>query len=417
MARAERLSWHFQILMGLLFAISALPASSSADDLSRINGIYRGTIGQEQVVLEMGARPAGKEAGNTGDSQDPKVYPIEGRYFYRQHGVDIHLVGMSLGDESIRLREYRRVPDDEFTAEWRLNVQGDRAAGTFCKCDLGEPSRPAGSLLKVSLRRISHEFHSESEMAEPGLYEQLLLDFPLASGPEIKVNEEIGYEMQSDSRFKVSRPRLMRFPDSAVMTRINREMAGELKEDRLHAAANLSEAQFGAALGGFYDEKVTVTFLPPYILSILVYRSWFWGGAHPNIDYYVDNYDLRAGKRFDLNSAFKTAGGGTAEEQLAEVLAKLYMRHYVNPPPLSAPEDCSQVLRRIISDHQTLVEWFSPQKVTLFLAQDGLVVFPASPYAYIGCSSDNPIPYNELTPFVRKNTPFYLLLNMNSARH
>lgn len=399
-----------------LFAMASFARELPSDDRSKsVNGIYRGTLGREQIVVEIGEVPANAANENNGDTEDQTTYPIRGRYFYRRYGVDIPLVGMWLADGSLRLREYKRRFVDKFTAEWRLTFKGDQAYGKFCKCDLSDASAYEKPLQKISLKRISREFHW-LDGSGPDLYDTMVLDFPLVDGPEIQVSPEISDVMRSDPRFKVSRPHLTRFPDATVMGRINHDMVAELRWDRRQATANLSQAQKEATLGGFYDETTTVSFFPPYVLSILVYRSWYWGGAHPNINYYVDNYDLRTGKRFDLNNAFKTASGNTAEEELAEVLAKLYMRNYVKPPPQSAPEDCGQMLRRITSDQQSLVEWFSPQHATLFLAQDGLMVIPAAPYAFSGCSSGNPIPYNELTPFVRKNTPFYLLLNMKAAK-
>ena len=412
MSEERRLRLCFETLAGFLVATTVLVYPLSANDSgSPINGIYRGTIGRQPIVLEIGVDLPREDNKNNSDSQDRKTYPIEGRYFYRRHGVDIHLVGMWLGDDTLRLREYRRAPDDEFGAEWRLRIRGDSAVGTFCECDLSGASSRVGPLLKISLKRLSREFYSESEPKDQDPYYDLVLDFPLKDGPVIEVNPGIAYTMQSDPRFGVSRPRLTRFPEAGVMARINRDLAAELRWDRWQAHGNLSEALLEASLGGFYDESTSVSFFPPDILSVRVDRSWYWGGAHPNSATYVRNYDLHTGRKFDLNHAFQTAEGGTAEGDLAGLIAKLYRRHYVKPVGPVAAEDCDDVLHRITSDKNELIDAFAPHNATFFVSGQGLVVIPTFLYADSGCGPDITIPYGELRPYVKKDSMLRLLVD------
>lgn len=369
-----------------------------------IDGIYRGTIGRQQVVVEMGLVLPRSTDPNDGTSRDRRTYPIEGRYFYRRHGVDIHLVGMPLEDGAYRLREYKRFGDpwDEFGSEWRLAISGGQATGIFCKCDLSQVPSHSVPVLKIHLKRVSRHFYKEFD-PDP-VFERLRLDFPLKNGTEIRVNHEIAYRIQTDPRFTVARPQLTQFPDLRVMARINAEMAAELNLDRLKAAGNLSEAQLETSNGGFYDERTTVNFFPPQVLSLRVDRGWYWGGAHPNYSGYTLNYDLRTGKHFSLKNAFQTRTGSTAEADVAAVLARLYRRHYIEPPRIVAAEDCDVVLRRIISNTEDLVEGFSPDDGILFMTSKGLVISPIFKYAFIGCAPDITVPYNEVRPFVRKRS-------------
>ncbi|HEY6351980.1 MAG TPA: hypothetical protein VI636_21505 [Candidatus Angelobacter sp.] len=417
-----RVDWRFRVLAGLFIALTQVAQPMHAEGVpGSINGIYRGTIGREQIVLEMGVEPPSGDNQSTGDSRDRKTYPIEGRYFYRRYGVDIRLVGMPLGDESFRLREYRRVPDDEFSAEWRLKVQGDRAVGTFCKCEMGDPSKPPGPLLKISLRRVSPEFYREFEAKDQDSYHEMLLDFPLTSGPEIEASTEIAYRMQSDPRFGVIRLQLTRFPDAGVMARINREMARELKWDRWRAAANLSEGQFGAGVGGFYDESVSVNFFLPDVLSVLVDQAWYWGGAHANQSTYSLNYSLHTGKRFRLDQALQSSAGGASAKDVAVLLGNLYLQHYVKPSdayggPYEKPSgevvqmDCKEIIRESTSGKD------EPFSATLYLSEKGLVIAPALSYIQKECGPPITIPYRELRPFVKPHSMLRLVVDAKASQ-
>jgi len=323
---------------------------------------------------------------------------------------------MPLADGSFRLREYRRAPEDEFSAEWRLKIQGDRAAGVFCKCELNDKSKPAGSLLKISLKRLSYELEDKDE----DLYDELVLAFPLKDGPEIKVSTEVAYRMRSDSRFEVRRPQLTRFPDVEVMARINRAMAHELRRDRLKASVNLSEAHFGTALGGFYNEWVGVSFFLPDILSVVVDQNWYWGGAHPNEATYSLDYNLHTGRRFELDKALQTATGKSTESDIAHLLSRLYLRHYVQPsvaykwlyekPSGEVVEmSCKEIIRDRTSNEE------EPFSATLYLSEKGLVISPILPYTEQECGPEVTIPYPELRPFVKRNSMLQLLVEARAG--
>ena len=149
----------FPLLVIFLMAAASLAEELPADHrLSSIGGIYRGTLGREQIVVEVGEVPANAANENNGDTEDRITYPIRGRYFYWRYGVHIPLVGSWLADGTLRLREYKRVVHDEFTAEWRLRFNDGHAYGVLCKYDLTSVSTAGKPLLKISLKRISKDY-------------------------------------------------------------------------------------------------------------------------------------------------------------------------------------------------------------------------------------------------------------------
>lgn len=381
-------------------------------DVGSVDGIYRGTIGNQEIVVELRGPLGGKHGENYANALDNQTYPVEGSYFYRRHGVSIELVGTPLGQGILRLREYRHiVVEDEFTAEWRLTMQEGKATGIFCKCELSQPSVSAGPRLKISLTRISQKLTPPSgwEKYKPhsgNTYYDLLLDFPLQEGPEIQVSPEIVYKMRTDPRYRASMPRLMRFPNAGVMGKINRDLDADLTHNRLWAAAVLSGGEFGGRFGGIYDEKTTVIFFLADVLSVLVETEWYSGGAHPNEGGYSNNYDLHTGKRFAIEEAFRISPGDDAES--AAVLARLYLRHYVKQPDEEV--DCEEIVREHLSERDL------PFNPLLYLSQKGLVIDPPLPYMVKACGPAVTIPYPELRRFVKRGSTLRLLVDAKHAR-
>src|SRR5579871_1956852 len=86
----------------VLASFSLLPPHALADDSAKIDGVYRGAIGRQQVVLEMRETVGIGQGTNYADPEDRRTCPIQGMYFYRRHGISIDLVGLFLEDGSIR---------------------------------------------------------------------------------------------------------------------------------------------------------------------------------------------------------------------------------------------------------------------------------------------------------------------------
>ena len=208
-----------------------------------IDGVYQGLIGDRKIALEIGAvedssRDLYCREGCPG-VVDNTVYPFEGLYTEISHVKHILLEGTLLKDGSLRLKEF----DDRATDtgdEWRLSFGGDHAIGTFCHCDVTQPDLSALSTTKVVLERLSlgAVYSNESQAA----YNELLLNAPLNTGPEMSITDQIGYVMRTDSRFGVSMPHLNRFPDASILAKVNAALDAALEQRRVVAAQCLQSS-------------------------------------------------------------------------------------------------------------------------------------------------------------------------------
>ena len=141
----------------LLFLICSLLSSGLCQ---AIDGVYRGTLGKQEIIAEIGADP-------------DKPRALTGHYFYRSHGVSISLKGLRAQDGSFLLTEYHDLKNTG--GQWNIKFQNDQVTGTFCKCDPRHAS--VGKTLPIHLSRIS---------SGPGqAYTDLWLDFPLPSSPQV----------------------------------------------------------------------------------------------------------------------------------------------------------------------------------------------------------------------------------------
>jgi len=180
--------WFQGVAACALAGSAALAQQRGADP---IDGIYRGTLGKEEIVLEVGSTES-RAAGLSSSY-------FTARYFYWRYGVSIFLYGHLMNDGRILLREYRGA--DLTDNQLRLRFHGDKATGIFCRCK-DETREPAKGELKITLARVSRGFDPEwksSENAPDQAYYDLLLDFPLRTGPEVHLSKGMAYEVQSEA--------------------------------------------------------------------------------------------------------------------------------------------------------------------------------------------------------------------------
>lgn len=219
----------------------------------------------------------------------------------------------------------------------------------------------------------------------------------------------IAYKMQIDPRFHVSQPQLTHYPDHGVMTRMNRDLQSEFTYRQLWTAACLSVGELHGTFGGSYAEIATVVGFLPDIFSVVVKRSWYCGAAHGNGGVYALNYNLHTGKRLILDTAFQTAGGSSAEPELAALFLKLYEQHYSKPPDaysgsyigpsgVAVPMDCKEIIQQNMLGHSDSLP------ATLYLTETGLVIRPVLPYVLDSCGAETTIPYSELRPFIKRQS-------------
>jgi len=387
-------------------AFSVPSAQAQSIQTGAIDGVYEGTLGKQQIVLEIGTvdshrndRTCTQVPEQTGwktvclNHDNGPDQPIEGRYFYQRHGVAILVEGTILPDGSVRIQEYQdRKPSG---AEWRLRFHNNTATGFFCRCDVRDRADADDPATNVSLTRVSNGFDSGLSSSEPErrapdqAYYDLLLDFPLQTSAEIRVSEGAGYVMQTDERFKVSLPHLTRFPDVKVMDRVNGGLARRFKRARLDASFCLQGIDFR---GGEWEQKLRVAVFTDTVLSIVQESSYYCGGPHPDAVTEPLVYDMRTGRLIDLKDIFRVQHESAILEDgvvpagpAHSLLLKLYRRHYVKP-----------------SDECEMEDFNSDTTVKMYFDQGGLVIIPELSHADRGCGPEVEIPYQELRPFLRK---------------
>ena len=357
-----------------LFALIALPAFA-ADVLSE--SVYGGTLGKREVVLEIG--PVQDEAGNQYD----------GRYFYKRYGVAIPLKITRESDGNLRLQEIQG--ERPTGAEWRLAISGDGAKGEFCRCDIRKPASSARKRPPISLALLP----GTTTDSHKSTYRAALLDFPLASGPEIRIDDQIGYVLEKDRRFGAALPRLTHFPDPAVMQRVNDDLARALDDLRLEAAECLFSAQ--RLYPTFWDQQYRVALLNRDVLSI--------GGspshqckkseAHPLDEVRSLVYDLHTGERFDFDAFFQSP------DQVLDELVRLYRIYHKNS---GFPAECEAA----VEDSE-----FKPNiRGRYYFDQKGLAIdLHDTTDAFAGCATEVVIPYSEIRALVRSDRHYSWLIS------
>ncbi|MBZ5522459.1 MAG: hypothetical protein LAP21_09490 [Acidobacteriia bacterium] len=377
------------VLLALSFATAAgawqmgggARKQGNPPDGSDVSGaLYSGTLGSQRIVLEI-------TQGNA---------TFKGRYFYMRYGKAIPLKGTRLPDGEFRVREF---PDGKPNgAEWLLSASQGEASGFFCKCDVRVPAAPgAKPPLSISMGR-----------AAAGMtYQDLLLDFPLKTDPEVSVGSDVAWALRSDTRFKAAMPQLTRFPDKKVMDKVNAELDAKLKESRLNSAEQFQ----GDPEATEWEETLTVGLVSREVLSMnRVDFSNSPGTAHPDASTVPLTYDLRTGEIFDFKTFFRESGeihvdeaksADEAEYQwpsdpLNRELVKLFLKHEGKPV-----EGCEDSEEEILSHADNPILCFEKQ---------GLAVGYELSHATQGCGEARIIPYKELGPLVRKDSPLHSLV-------
>lgn len=385
----------------LFMLVVALPSGAyTRPDKSRtiqaITGVYRGSIGGRDIVLEIGADNPKDESL---EIDDRETLPIVGRFFYRDKGVAYPMHGRFQEDGSLDLLAYGGgLP---IGAELRLTFHGRKGQGIFY--NFYGARAYSDETIPVSLMRVSRGFDLPWVVPEFGVrhldhsFYDLLLDYPLKRTREIRVDREISYVLLSDPRFKVSLPRLTRFPDATVMAKVNRKLDRALQEDRIKAADCLFRAYLPDESCYWREEEGHTTLLNRDLLSVAREVSE-WAG-HPPVRTIPLMYNLRTGGFFYWHDLLRIKAEGRYRDGDSEgpvvgasyeVLSQLYLAHASPAAP-----GCE--------DYRDL-------ELTGYFDNQGLVLMGEATGSRETCSRDVVIPYRELRPFVRKSSPFRSLL-------
>jgi hypothetical protein len=183
-------------------------------------------------------------------------------------------------------------------------------------------------------------------------------------------------------------PRLTRFPDAAVMAKVNAGLAAKEKQNH---------ADYRDCLSGLRDigEKpdkdtwsvaVSVTYLSARFMSVNAVASNYCGGAYPNNATQTPvTFDLSTGREIDWKAAFKPSFFGGA-------LTRLYRAAY----PKSADAEC----RKFVTEQDP----FETSDGAIFRLQTGkgLVVLPDLPHVVQACAEEETLPVAKLAPYLKK---------------
>ncbi|MBZ5522464.1 MAG: hypothetical protein LAP21_09515 [Acidobacteriia bacterium] len=273
-------------------------------DPARMNGVYTGTIGDQEIVFEIGnveEAPQfhlhnGLRNLNGKQVPDPQVHPLAGRYFYRRHGKVLWLLGRPLEDGSLRIEEYQGQEPTGF--QWRLAFDGDHAHGTFCKCDASQPVAEGTHPLAVALMRVTNGFDAEFQYDGQGgdatdqAYYDALAQLPLKTGTEIRAGAGLAYAMDTDPQLNLRMPRLTQFPDADVMKKVNDRLEEEISARRLFAAG-CEHGKFGSGAPRFGDQVSVV--LTRRRLVVQRSESYNCGGMRVTGKDHRLVFDLRTG--------------------------------------------------------------------------------------------------------------------------
>lgn len=185
-------------------------------------------------------------------------------------------------------------------------------------------------------------------------------------------------------------PRLTRFPDAAVMARVNADLAAKEKANAADYKECLSDLHDsgGKPDGDTWSVSVSVTYLSAHFLSVGVTSSSYCGGAYPNngIETPV-TYDLSTGSAIDWKTAFKPGF-------LTDRLNALYRAAY----PKNADAEC----RKLVRDQPPF--GIADDAIFRIDAGKGLVVLPDFPHAVQACAQEVPLPLAGIAPYLKNAT-------------
>lgn len=312
--------------------------------MAELRTVYQGTLGPNEVVLEVNASGTG-------------------RYFYRRHGADIPLSGPVSelvealpiqGEAMYRKAQGGNTPlfEDAQTRQpgptWRGQVVNGTFAGRWSQGPGGkdvsfelrqvrqyDPEKTRSGTAESVTRRISPGnttgVASDAPVSiETTPYDYLKLQTPLKQGTE-HVSAAVGWRMVVDPRTRLSYPRLTRHPDARVVEKVNAILERrhwQLNLAALECRATLYTETHPAAgsLGNYDEESVRVTFLSPTLMSVVESGSADCGGAHPHNHYEPYTLDLIRGEYLDFNRLFraftKTPEGFEPSDALMALIGK-----------------------------------------------------------------------------------------------
>ena len=336
----------------LLFAAAIVAGALAPGPAFADAKIYRGTLGEEMIVVELASTP-----GQPGDGA--------GRYFYLSKGVDIPLDPVKVAAQTLDDAEEKpctdntcrapaegeQLPPPPIGARWHLTSNNDGSVLTGSRTDSA-----TGGSLPIALKLVGSRPLSEDFNGTPSDLEAVTDDFAAggaelseASSPYdfIRYNDVTyarsapitwngaSFEYWTDPRTTFAYPRITDLggADNAAANHYLEQQhwmtsaAGFVCESLLYQGlgrwmvGNLS----ADTIRTMEDARFKVTYLSPTVMSYLATGKTFCAGAHPDNHYDYYNLDVRTGKPLDLSLVFKgwvpTTEDGSTPKDLASARA------------------------------------------------------------------------------------------------
>jgi hypothetical protein len=195
-------------------------------------------------------------------------------------------------------------------------------------------------------------------------------------------------------------PRLIAFPNPAIMAKVNKALAEQEAEDRDTRSDCIKSVLEAKQKPGAdtYETAISVTYLSAHYLSVNVVSSYDCAGPYPTNGAEAPlTFDLTTGEAMNWKTLFKTGflppdDGETNAHPSG--LAKIYKARYRKAD--AADDDC----RGVISDPS-----WSLSPIFWLSEKAGLVVQPDFPHVVAACADDLNLSAADLAPYVN-SAPF-----------
>jgi hypothetical protein len=247
-----------------LIAMAVLAPAAAAD-----TAWYRGLIGRTATDLDTPQRyQRNKEVEMLLEVEGGRV---TGRYFYftdgGEPGADIPFQGTR--DPQGQLHFDEQGEPERVTGRWTGSVRGGTFDGTW--------SDPAGK------RRLPFFLRKLDDLSDT----------------EVQVAPGMAYRPHRLIGTNVSLPFLTRFPDAAVLKKVNDAIRGQVTGARCDPKEDWP--------GWPDDHQVawSVTYASPELLSVSIVHESFCGGAYPNAENSSVTFDLKTGAVLELADLFR----------------------------------------------------------------------------------------------------------------
>ncbi len=363
-------------VLTLMFVSTSIACAASID------GVYVGTLGKSAIVLKL---------------ETDKDSHVTGRYYYRNHAIDIELEGTVI-KAKIRVSEWG-TRENSAVAALSLNAAGNTLKGTWAA--IKQPTK----VLAINLSRvISKDLNALKLPSTPMLnkwkleqpYDYLRFDAPLKLIKTETVNgKKVQWWLEPKSKIEFLR-----------LVSESKAVNDALTDEHYNIAFNDLDCLGSADAEFTYTPKIAL--YSKRILSIAARTEYYCGGAHPDANAENFNLDLSTGKVLEIEDIYRfipiPAGLKIDPNDYSEAYSKyLEARGAMLKKVILAElggftkdldKECASAY-----DDETF-SYFS-----WYLTPKGIMIQSSFPHVAAACDNDFELPYASLTQFLAPNSP------------